>query len=261
MLIGRRAGDRDLLAELRETGCTVTTLTADVADAGQLGSALSEIERSLPPLRGMIHAAGVVDDALIEGQSWSRLATVLAPKVQGAWNLHAATRRLDLDFFVLYSSAASLLGSPGQSGYAAANAFMDGLAHQRRAEGLPATVVNWGPWAGAGMAAGEGGRRWQGMGVEMLPPEQALGALEEALGAGAIQTVVLDVSWPRLRRSLGDTVRPGLLQTLLGEGASGPRAGAMLDLLKRTPADDREALLMRLLRGGSAPGIRACFAS
>jgi NAD(P)-dependent dehydrogenase (short-subunit alcohol dehydrogenase family)/acyl carrier protein len=248
VLIGRRPGDHHLLAELRETGCTVTTLTADVADAGQLGSALCEVERSLPPLRGVVHAAGVIDDAVIEGQSWSRLAAVLAPKVQGTWNLHAATKSLELDFFVLYSSAASLLGSPGQSSYAAANAFMDGLAHQRRAEGLPATVVNWGPWAGAGMAVREGGRRWQATGLEMLPPEQALGALDEALTAGAIQTAVLDVSWPRLRRSLGETVRPGLLQTLLGAGAAGPRAGAMLDLLKTTPADDREALLMRLLQ-------------
>ena len=253
VLVGRRPNDRDVPAELRQTGCTVTTLTADVADADQLSSALTQIEQSLPPLRGIIHAAGVIDDAVIEGQSGegqsnSRLAAVLAPKVQGAWNLHTLTKALPLDFFVMYSSAASLLGSPAQSGYAAANAFMDGLAHQRRAEGLPATVVNWGPWAGAGMAAREGGRRWQAAGLEMLSSQQALAGLEEALGAGAIQTAVLDVSWPRLRRSLGEIVRPGLLENLLGEGPASPRAGTLLELLKSAAAEDREGLLMRRLQ-------------
>jgi acyl transferase domain-containing protein/NAD(P)-dependent dehydrogenase (short-subunit alcohol dehydrogenase family) len=247
VLVGRRPADKDVLAELRKTGCAVTVLTADVARAEQVASVLQEIEQSLPPLRGVVHAAGVIDDALVEGQSWSRLATVLAPKVQGAWNLHMLTRRMQLDFFVLYSSAASLLGSPAQSGYAAANAFMDGLAQQRRAAGLTATVVNWGPWAGAGMAR-EGGRRWQGTGLEMISSEQALAGLAEVLGADALQTAVLDVSWPRLRRSLGESARPGLLQELLGEGPAGPRAGALLAQLKSAVAADREDLLVRHLQ-------------
>ena len=107
----------------------------------------------LPPLRGVIHAAGVLDDALIAQQSLDRLRDVMAPKVRGTWNLHVHTRALPLDFFVCYSSAASLVGSPGQANYAAGNACMDAIAHHRRALGLPASSINWGAWGEEGMAA------------------------------------------------------------------------------------------------------------
>ena len=92
---------------------------------------------SLPPLRGVIHAAGVLDDGMLGQQDWSRFAKVMAPKVEGSWNLHMLTRDLPLDFFVVFSSSASLLGSPGQGNYAAANAFMDALAHHRQRRGCP----------------------------------------------------------------------------------------------------------------------------
>ena len=90
------------------------------------------------PLRGVVHAAGVLDDGILEQQTWSRFAGVMAPKVFGAWNLHRLTLSSDLDFFVLFSAAATLIGSPGQGNYTAANAFMDGLAHHRKAKGLVA---------------------------------------------------------------------------------------------------------------------------
>src|SRR5439155_24505930 len=102
---------------------------ADVAEAEEVARLLRQIATTLPPLRGIVHAAGVLDDGVLVNQTWERFAEVLAPKARGAWNLHLQTRDLPLEFFVLFSSSAALLGSPGQGNYAAANAFLDGLAH------------------------------------------------------------------------------------------------------------------------------------
>src|SRR5262249_25379703 len=126
---------------------------ADVADQAQLAAVLACIEEQLPPLRGVIHAAGVLDDGLLEDYDAARLERVLAPKLAGSWNLHTLTQGQPLEFFVLFSSAAALLGSPGQAAYGAANAVLDALAHYRRGLGLPALSLNWGPWAEVGMAA------------------------------------------------------------------------------------------------------------
>ena len=123
---------------------------------------LAERGPSAPPLRGVLHASGVLDDGVLLQMDRERFARALAPKVQGAWNLHEATRDAPLDFFVLFSSVSCLLGSPGQGNYAAGNAFLDALAHYRRGLGLPALSVNWGPWAGAGMAAARDGRTLPG---------------------------------------------------------------------------------------------------
>ena len=104
-------------------------------------------------MRGIIHAAGVLDDGLIQQQTWQRFTKVMAPKVQGAWNLHNLSQHESLDFFVMFSSSASLLGAPGQGNYAAANAFLDALASYRRSQGLAGLSINWGPWAEVGMTA------------------------------------------------------------------------------------------------------------
>jgi short-subunit dehydrogenase len=117
----------------------------DVSSEQELAALLADPRSQ--PLRGVVHAAGVLDDGVVAEQTWARFEKVLAPKLQGAWNLHQLTRHHALDFFVLFSSAASLLGSAGQSNYAAANAFLDSLAQMRRAQGLPALSINWGPWA------------------------------------------------------------------------------------------------------------------
>src|SRR4029077_1543763 len=129
---------------------------ADAADYGQLAAVIADIDHTLPPLRGVIHAAGVLDDGIALQQTRDRLWNVLSPKLLGGWHLHALTAGRKLDFFALFSSAAALLGSPGQSNYAAAKAALDGLAAFRRARALPCISINWGPWAGAGMAARDG---------------------------------------------------------------------------------------------------------
>jgi NAD(P)-dependent dehydrogenase (short-subunit alcohol dehydrogenase family) len=156
VLIGRSGTSQPeastALAHLRQRGASVTVLDADIANYEALEQALGQALDSRPPVAGIIHSAGVLDDGIALRLTWSQFSRVLAPKVQGAWNLHELSRTWPLDFFLLYSSAASLIGSPGQSHYAAANAYLDTLAHHRRRLGLPALAINWGPWA-VGMAA------------------------------------------------------------------------------------------------------------
>jgi acyl transferase domain-containing protein/NAD(P)-dependent dehydrogenase (short-subunit alcohol dehydrogenase family)/acyl carrier protein len=159
VLTGRRGVDDKTAATIQEIerqhGATVTVVAADIADAADVERIFADVLPHLPPLAGVVHAAGVLDDALVAQQTVDRFRRVLAPKVAGAWNLHVRTRALPLDFFVCYSSAASLVGSAGQANYAAGNAFLDALAHHRRALGLRALSINWGAWAGDGMAGGD----------------------------------------------------------------------------------------------------------
>jgi aryl carrier-like protein len=176
-------------------------VSADVADAVGLASALREIEATGPPLAGVIHAAGAFEDRLLRHHRWELFARVLAPKVSGSWNLHRLLAGRPLEFFVLFSSGSSLIGAAGLGNYVAANAFEDALAHLRRRRGLPALVVNWGPWREVGMAAAVGERRerqWRVEGVEPMDPEVALDAFGALLGsAGPPQIGVVAVHWPR----------------------------------------------------------------
>ena len=157
-------------------------LQADVADQAQLSSAIATIKKDLPPLKGVIHAAGVLADGVLQQLSWTQMEKVLAPKVWGAWHLHLLTLDCELDFFVLYSSAASLLGSPGQASHVAANSFLDALAHYRRSHHLPAVSVNWGPWSEVGSATGEQlHQKMQRRGIGTITPPQGLQALAKIL--------------------------------------------------------------------------------
>ena len=184
------------IAELRKRGTEVRVSQMDVAARDQMERLLEEVAHSMPVLRGVIHAAGALDDGILAQQSWQRFETVFAAKVDGAWNLHLLTRELSLDFFVLFSSMASLLGSAGQANYAAGNAFLDALAHRRRAEGLPAISINWGAWDRVGLAAEHHvldrlGRR--GMGA--MQPEDGLAMLGQLLGHSGAQVAVLPMDW------------------------------------------------------------------
>ena len=203
VLIGRSAGsesDPATLKALQNAGAQVLVQQADVSQAGQVARVLNEIEQSMPPLRGVVHCAGVFEDRLLIDHQWELFAQVFAPKVSGSWNLHSLTKDMDLDFFILFSAAASILGAPGLGNYVAANNFLDVLAHHRRAQGLPGLSINWGPWAGAGMAQAVGPMReaqWAAVGVEPLQPERALSELEHLLQQDAVQSAVIKVNWPR----------------------------------------------------------------
>ncbi len=225
------------LAEITAEGIEVAVRQVDVTDAKQVATLFREFGAALPSLAGIIHAAGVFDDATVKELTAERLAGVLAPKVAGAWHLHEQSRRVPLDFFVTYSSAASLLGSAGQASYVGANAFLDALAAARRAEGLPAVSINWGGWSAIGYAARVGA---DGMlssrGIGSLTPEQAAAGLERAVTSGRAQIGVVPIDWRRFFESRGlsspafaafageagsaETVRSSVLDALDGKAPS-----------------------------------------
>jgi acyl transferase domain-containing protein/acyl carrier protein len=248
VLVGRggaRATAAAALAELEAAGARPTVLAADVSDAGEVQRVLAACDATGAPLAGVFHAAGVLDDGAFVGLDAARFAAVLAPKALGAELLDRATRNRPLDLFVLFSSIASALGSAGQAAYATANALLDALAWERRAAGLPGLAIDWGPWAGAGMAAAldeRARRRWQERGVRFLAPAHALALLERALSDPAAQVVAADADWARYRATLGD----GMSSALLGE--LGPRpddavsTASSLAALPLPPAEARRAL-------------------
>jgi acyl carrier protein len=143
----------NMIEQMRNEGTEVFIALADVSDWDQLKNVVDSIEFRMPMLRGVVHAAGVLDDGSILNLNKERMKKVMAPKVDGTWNLHHSTLHLPLDFFVLFSSAVSVLGSPGQGNYAAASSYLDAMAHYRRHLKLPAISINWGPWADVGLAA------------------------------------------------------------------------------------------------------------
>jgi acyl carrier protein len=159
---------------------------------------LAEIEQSPWPLRGIIHAAGVLDDGILQQLSWQRFKRVMAPKIQGAWNLHTLTQNLPIDFFLLFSSTAAVLGSAGQANHCAANTFLDALAFYRRTQGLPATSINWGAWGEIGIAAQRQLlERIGSKGEESMAPQQAFQALEQLLWDSPVQVGVSSINWSR----------------------------------------------------------------
>ena len=137
---------------------------------------------------------------------WTRFERVLAPKIEGAWNLHSLTQTQSLDFFVCFSSTASIFGSPGQGNYAAANAFLDALTHYRQAKGLPALTINWGPWDTIGMTATvheRSKKRWAARGIALLAPSQGIEALASLLQKRVSQVTVLRIDWSRFSDTSG----------------------------------------------------------
>jgi myxalamid-type polyketide synthase MxaB len=229
------------VAELEQNGAQVLVVQGDVSRQSDVVQVLALIAQSLPPLRGIIHAAGVLDDGILLQQDWRRFETVMAPKIKGAWYLHVLTQDLPIDFFVLFSSMASLLGSPGQGNYAAANAFLDTLAHYRRAQDLPALSINWGPWAETGMAQTLDHRerqRWSDLGVGTIEPEQGLEALGQLLRQEVAQVGVLPITWATFIQQFA----PGGTMPFLDELAHRVES---YDQTKR-PSEQRPTLLQQL---------------
>nr|CAD19090.1 StiF protein [Stigmatella aurantiaca Sg a15] len=187
-----------VIGELELSEVQVVVARGDVSRIDEVRGILDRVRDSLPPLRGIVHSAGVLDDGVLRQQTAGRFDRVLAPKAGGAWNLHLLTRDLPLDFFVLYSSIASMFGSASQGNYAAANAFLDALAHHRRALGLAGLSINWGAWSEAGMAARLSQRdmnRLSGQGIGTIAPDQGTQVLEMLLGQDAAQVGVLPIDW------------------------------------------------------------------
>ncbi|MFF0747467.1 SDR family NAD(P)-dependent oxidoreductase, partial [Streptomyces sp. NPDC004111] len=256
VLTGRRGldtpGATELTTELETLGVQVTIAACDVADHGALTALLD----TLPDLRTVVHAAGVPSWGALDGLTPEEFADSVHAKVTGAQNLHDLTRHLELDAFVLYSSIAGVWGSGNQSAYAAANAFLDGLAHHRRTQGLPATSVAWGMWDGGGMAVG-GEDFLVERGVSGMAPELAVAALRQAMSNDETAVVVADVDWARFG-PLFTAQRPSpLLSELTAEAATpagtavevadGP-VGAFAARLAGLPEEERNRTVVELIR-------------
>ncbi|WP_333767338.1 SDR family NAD(P)-dependent oxidoreductase [Streptomyces sp. IBSBF 2435] len=203
-LVSRRAVDGAEVARLAaDLGPDVrlAVLRGDIADAGDVARILAEVEAGQAPLGGVLHAAGVLADAPVSRQTWQSLDAVLRPKMYGSWLLHRATAELPgLRFFVGYSSVASVVGYMGQSNYAAGNAFLDTLMHQRAAAKLPALSVNWGPWAEVGMAAeltAQQIRAIEVQGIRFLTPGDGTRQLVRAWDRPGAQAMVCEFDWER----------------------------------------------------------------
>jgi NAD(P)-dependent dehydrogenase (short-subunit alcohol dehydrogenase family)/SAM-dependent methyltransferase/aryl carrier-like protein len=244
---------------MTERGTDVLVVQADVADRGAIASVIDRLQSDGTPLRGIVHSAGTIDDGVLLHQNWDRFRTVMAAKVHGSWNLHVLTRALPLDFFVLFSSSASLFGPPGQGNHAAVNAFVDALAHHRRVHGLPGASINWGPWSQVGAAA-RGGvvDRSELHGLGAIDPDQGLLLLEHVMRAAPAQVGVLPIDWGRLSEAMSTGAVPARLRHLARLG--GDRATSavaqtaapspsILEQLEQTPPHRRAALVLAHVAG------------
>ncbi|NJM56519.1 MAG: SDR family NAD(P)-dependent oxidoreductase [Synechococcales cyanobacterium RU_4_20] len=224
VLVSRRSPNpqqQQTLAALAERGVNCDVRSLDVTDADAVAALCAELRQSPTPLAGLIHAAGSLADGLLLGQTWEQWQRVLAPKLLGSWNLHQATQADPLDFFVLFSSVASLLGSPGQGNYAAANAFLDAIAQTRRAQGQTALSLNWGPWAGAGMAEAVRPNRRLRQGLPLLDPAHCLEQLSQLLSdpvndpahdPDTFQLGLFQADWPLLLQQFPQFKTSGYFQ-------------------------------------------------
>ncbi|MGD9621705.1 MAG: type I polyketide synthase [Mycolicibacterium sp.] len=253
VLTSRRSPDPDTQRDIAEIAerykCRIHTITADVGDESEVAALLNRIRAELPPLAGVAHLAGVLDDALLSQQTLDRFRTTLAPKSFGACHLDRLTRKDNLDFFIVSSSVSSLFGSPGQANYATANALLDGLVAQRRAQGLPATGVNFGPWGQGGMASSEAAQaNITAQGLVPLEPSEALAALAEVVANGTSQATVIKANWKRAAKVLGSS-RPPMLDLVLPR-ATGEATGdaELMRKLQETPVPQRAAFVTEFLQ-------------
>jgi NAD(P)-dependent dehydrogenase (short-subunit alcohol dehydrogenase family)/acyl carrier protein len=210
VLTGRRAPDAAAQREIDDLatrGANVLVRAVDAGDANAMAALIREIDETLPPMRGVVHAAGVVDDGVLLHMTWPRWRSVLHGKARGARVLDQLTRHRALDFFVMYSAAGLYLGPKGQGPYAAANAELDALAAARRSAGLPALSVSWGMWPSTGMAAlsaSRGNDSWHERGLRWIDPVRAFAQLHALLRDDAVHAVAAPIDWPRFLAQLPD---------------------------------------------------------
>lgn len=264
ILMGRQAPDataQAVLDRLKARGVSVLSERGDVAVRADLQRVLAQAA-SMPPLAGVVHSAGVLDDGVVSGQSWPRFATVMGPKVLGSWNLHTLCGALD--FLVLFSSGASVAGSAGQANHAAANAFEDALAWYRQAQGMPTLSINWGPWAEIGAAAD---RRLDKPGsLRAIAPVDGLAALEHAMRREradslfqTAQVAVLDTDWAHVAEQRAAGVASPLFNELAVQKQDGPRVfdpgqapavteASLREKLEAAAANRRKTLLREQVR-------------
>ncbi|OBH90671.1 polyketide synthase [Mycobacterium sp. E2989] len=242
----------DAIRQIERLGARVTTASVDITDADQVRAWLSDhIRDEGRPVRGIVHAAGSVHDQLLVNMTEADFTKVMAPKVVGTRVLHNAFKGQPLDFFVMFGSAGSVIASPGQGNYAAANAFLDAFAHYRRAEGLPATTIGWGPWSVGMVEDLKLEKIYAHRGIELITPGAGAQILDRLINQQMPNVIAITADWTRARR----VGLVGQLPPMFSElGATEPAAAktdvetSVLDSLAACPEADRADMVARLVR-------------
>ena len=265
VLVGRSgatsAAAQEALAAMQSRGASVVVAKADVGSEVDVARVIGDISAAMPPLRGIMHLAAVLDDGILLQLDRERFQTVLGPKADGAWNLHTATLDAPLDFFVMFSSVAAVLASAGQGNYVAANAFLDALAHHRRAQGRAGLAINWGLWAEVGVAARpEITKRLMQQGILPFSPAQGMQLLERALQFDSPQAMAIAVDWSRLLSLMSPPILSTLAEEVTHEPGRGraPRSndGLTGEKLGAASAAERQALIEAFLVEQTAHVLR-----
>lgn len=245
VLLSRRAPSgeaAEVIGRIEKHGTIVTAVRADITRSGDLADVLKTIHESGFPLKGIMHAAAVVDDAMMVDLSPARFLPVMAPKIVGTWNLHTATLDADLDFFVLFSSMAAVHPQPGMGSYAAANAFLDSFAQYRRALGKPATSVNWGGWHQIGLASAAGTapaiENYGQQGMRNLSGPEALAALGRALETNPTQVIAVPFDWEKLAEFYGPGHVPVAFSGLVSQTKAAAGESNRSEILEQLVAED-----------------------
>jgi acyl transferase domain-containing protein/acyl carrier protein len=244
--------DQASLEALQAQGVNVVTYACDVTDKAALTQVLAEVQATLPPLRGVIHAAMVLDDVIVRNMSADSFRKVLAPKMLGAWNLHQLTEDLALDFFVLYSSITTYLGNPGQANYVAANLFLESLAKHRREQGLAANFAAWGPIADAGYLTHNEAVKdalQSRLGGAAITTEQALTVLEQLIQSEQAGVAVVNWDWATLQRVMPNARAAKFteVQHAVAAGDEGEHAKDIYDLIAGLGTEETHQLVTSLL--------------
>ncbi len=233
---------------MRASGADIVVAKADVAEEEQVADLMASIKNTMPPLRGVIHAAMVLDDGYIEQLDHEKMSKVLAPKVLGAWNLHSQTLDCELDFFVLFSSVSTIFGNPGQGNYVAANVALDAFAHHRRWLGLPAVSIRWGALGQVGYLARheEISQFLDQQGLKQFSPDEALRCLANVIRADVTQAVAARMDWGRWSQAYPRSANsPRFSEALRGiaDQQTQESSESVLDSLLRLAAQERQAFL------------------
>src|SRR5262249_49033774 len=239
---------------LRDRGLTVQIVKGDIGSPDDVACLFAEIRKTGQPLRGLFHLAMVIDDAPLAALSRDRMTSVIGPKAFGAWLLHQASRDMELDCFVMFSSVSSIFGNPAQGNYAAANAFLDSLAHHRHAMGLPALTINWGVLGGEGYVARNDrvAEFLAKQGTAALSPNEVIQLLEMFLNADAAQVAAIRVDWSKWRQSFRGLQENPLLERIFSGGMDNPEGGGKNSdwrvKIESAAPEERDALILQAVR-------------
>jgi len=238
------------LSALRESGANVRVFAADVGRREDVARVLADIARELPPLGGVVHCAGVLDDATVLQLEPENVARVFAPKVAGLRNLDELTRELRPELFVAFSSMAAPLGAQGQAAYGAANAVLDAICAQRAGDGLPALSIQWGPWSGGGMAASLSARNRERLaerGLGAISPAEGGALFGELLSLDRSEVAVLPIRWPKFLRAFPRGGPPPLFAAFATAPAASDEHSGLREALDQAAPEDRATVLAEFL--------------